>query len=152
MLAWRAAASNVRSALRGGRSSGLVRMASPQYGMNNSHAGVASFRSHSRARSGTGRNMKLYRFRYSPYARKVQMVLELAGLPHEVIEVRYGEREELARLTGGYIHVPVLALDDGGAITESRRICEHLLARPEARHLVPSPLRAAIWGFHDFID
>jgi len=96
--------------------------------------------------------MKLYRFRYSPYARKVQMVLELAGLPHEVIEVRYGEREELARLTGGYIHVPVLALDSGEVITESRRICEHLLARPEARHLVPPQLLAAIWGFHDFID
>jgi glutathione S-transferase len=96
--------------------------------------------------------MKLYRFRYSPYARKVQMVLELAGLPHQVIEVRYGEREELAQLTGGYIHVPVLALDDGKVITESRRICEHLLARPEARHLVPPQLHAAIWGFHDFID
>jgi glutathione S-transferase len=96
--------------------------------------------------------MKLYRFRYSPYARKVQILLELAALPHEVIEVRYGEREELARLTGGYIHVPVLALDDGEVITESRRICEHLLARPEARHLVPPQLRAAIWGFHDFID
>jgi glutathione S-transferase len=96
--------------------------------------------------------MKLYRFRYSPYARKVQMVLELAGIPHEVVEVRYGEREELARLTGGYIHVPVLGLDDGTAITESRRICEHLLARPEARHLLPPQLRAAIWGYHDFID
>lgn len=96
--------------------------------------------------------MKLYRFRYSPYARKVQILLELAGLPHEVIEVRYGEREELARLTGGYIHVPVLALDDGEVITESRRICEHVVARPGARHLVPPPLRAAIWAFHDFLD
>ncbi|HSR96968.1 MAG TPA: glutathione S-transferase family protein [Kofleriaceae bacterium] len=96
--------------------------------------------------------MKLYRFRYSPYARKVQMVLELAAIPHEVVEVRYGEREELAQLTGGYIHVPVLGLDDGTAITESRRICEYVLALPEARHLVPPGLRAAIWGFHDFID
>jgi glutathione S-transferase len=96
--------------------------------------------------------MKLYRFRYSPYARKVQMLLELAGLPHEVVEVRYGEREELARLTGGYIHVPVLVLEDGEVITESRRICERLIARPQARHLVPPSLRAGIWAFHDFID
>jgi len=96
--------------------------------------------------------MKLYRFRYSPYARKVQIVLELAGVPHEVVEVRYGEREELAQLTGGYIHVPVLVLPDGEAITESRRICERLVARPEARHLVPAPLRAALWAFHDFVD
>jgi glutathione S-transferase len=96
--------------------------------------------------------MKLYRFRYSPYARKVQMLLELAGLRHEVVEVRYGEREELAQLTGGYIHVPVLVLDDGEVVTESRQICERLAARPEARHLVPSPLHAAVWAFHDFID
>lgn len=98
------------------------------------------------------RGMKLYRFRYSPYARKVQMMLELAGLRHEVVEVRYGEREELAQLTGGYIHVPVLVLDDGEVVTESRRICERLAGHPEARHLVPAPLHAAVWAFHDFID
>lgn len=96
--------------------------------------------------------MKLYRFRYSPFARKVQMMLELAGVPHEVIEVRYGERNELAELTGGYIHVPVLVLDDGEVITESRRICERLAARPEARHLVPPAMHAAVWAFHDFVD
>jgi glutathione S-transferase len=96
--------------------------------------------------------MKLYRFRYSPYARKVQMLLELAGLPHEVIEVRYGERDELARLTGGYVFVPVVELDDGEVITESRRICERLTALPQARHLVPPALHAAVWAFHDFID
>src|SRR5262249_44777711 len=89
---------------------------------------------------------------YSPYARKVQMMLELAGLRHEVIEVRYGEREELARLTGGYIHVPVLVLDDGEVVTESRRICERIAARPGARHLVRASLHAAVWAFHDFVD
>lgn len=96
--------------------------------------------------------MKLYRFRYSPYARKVQIMLELAGLPHEVVEVRYGEREELARLTGGHILVPVLTLDDGEVIVESRRICERIAARPEARHLVPPTMRAALWAYHDFVD
>jgi hypothetical protein len=30
------------------------------------------------------------------------------------------------------LYVPVLKLDYGRAITESRTICEHLLARPEA--------------------
>lgn len=96
--------------------------------------------------------MKLYRFRYSPYARKVQMMLELSGIAHEVIEVRYGEREELARLTGGYIYVPVLVLDDGTVVTESRAICERLVARPEAHHLVPGPLDAAVWAYCDFVD
>src|SRR5262245_54163090 len=96
--------------------------------------------------------MKLYRFPYSPYARKVQMLLELAGIAHDVIEVRYGEREELARLTGGYIHVPVLALDDGTVVTESRRICERIAGRPEARHLVPAALDAVTWAFCDWVD
>ena len=71
--------------------------------------------------------MKLYRFRYSPYARKVQMVLDLLGKPYELVEVPYLERDELARLTGGYIHVPVLVDDDGRVVCDSRRICEHLL-------------------------
>jgi glutathione S-transferase len=96
--------------------------------------------------------MRLYRFRYSPYARKVQALLEVAGIAHEVIEVRYGEREELARLTGGYIHVPVLVDDDGTVVVESRAICERLVARPAARALVPAALDAAIWAFCDHVD
>jgi glutathione S-transferase len=96
--------------------------------------------------------MRLYRFRYSPYARKVQILLELAGIGHEVIDVRYGEREEMAKLTGGYIHVPVLVLEDGSVVTESRTICERLVGRPEARRFVPALLDAGVWAFHDFID
>ncbi len=34
--------------------------------------------------------MKLYRFRYSPYARKVQMLLDLLGRSYELIEAPYG--------------------------------------------------------------
>ena len=63
--------------------------------------------------------MKLYRFRYSPYARKVQMLLELAGLPHEVIEVRYGER---ARFEAG--------ARDGIYKVELRFPCESLRSEP----------------------
>jgi glutathione S-transferase len=86
--------------------------------------------------------MKLYRFRYSPYARKVQMVLDLQGTKYEVVEVAYGEREELARLTGGYVYVPVLVDDQGGVHTESRAICEKLCAS-DAR-LVPPPWEGPI--------
>lgn len=96
--------------------------------------------------------MRLHRLRYSPYARKVQLLLEMLPVPHEVVEVPYGNREELARLTGGYIYVPVLELDDGRVMTESRDICEHLLARAEAARLVPSPLEGPIWAFHDYVD
>jgi glutathione S-transferase len=93
--------------------------------------------------------MKLYRFRYSPYARKVQMVLDLLGAKYETIDAKYGDREELAQLTGGYIHVPVL-VDGAKVITESRAICEHLLASD--RRLVPAPWEGPIWAYHDFID
>jgi glutathione S-transferase len=96
--------------------------------------------------------MKLYRFRYSPYARKVQMLLDLLGLPYELREVPYSDRTELATLTGGYIYVPVLVDDDGSVIVESREICEHLLAKSGRARLVPSPFEGPIWAYHDFVD
>ena len=95
--------------------------------------------------------MKLFRFRYSPYARKVQMLLDLLRRPYELVEVPYADRNELARVTGGYIHVPVL-LDDDGVVTESRRICEKLLAGDAGRSLVPSPFEGPIWAYADFCD
>jgi glutathione S-transferase len=93
--------------------------------------------------------MKLYRFRYSPYARKVQMVLDLIGAKYDVVEVPYADRNEIATVTGGYIHVPVL-VDGGKVIVESRAICEHLLAG--SSKLVPSPWEGPIWAYHDFVD
>jgi glutathione S-transferase len=96
--------------------------------------------------------MRLFRFRHSPYARKVQMVLELLGTPHEVVEVPYVDRAEMARLTGGYILVPVL-VDDAGAVTvESRDICAKLVAGPGGARLVPAPFEGPIWAYADFID
>jgi len=95
--------------------------------------------------------MKLYRFRYSAYARKVQMLLDLGGFSYEAIEVPYTQREELARLTGGYVQVPVL-VDQGKVIVESRDICEHLLVGPLAERLVPSPQEGPIWAYADFVD
>jgi len=79
------------------------------------------------------------------------MVAALAGLPHEVVEVRYGDREALAKLTGGYIYVPVLE-HEGRVIVESRAICEHLVALSEGAFLVPDGLEAAAWAYHDFVD
>lgn len=96
--------------------------------------------------------MKLYRFRYSPYARKVQMVLDLMGQPYGLVEVPYSDRDELARLTGGYIHVPVLVDDDGTVVTESRTICELLVGRPRGARLVPPPWQGPIWAYGDFVD
>ena len=54
-------------------------------------------RSRSRGHAGSEHLMKLYRFRYSGYARKVQMLLDLIGARYDLVEVPYGDREELAR-------------------------------------------------------
>jgi glutathione S-transferase len=96
--------------------------------------------------------MKLYRFRHSPYARKVQTLLDLLDIRYELVDVAYGERNELASLTGGYVYVPVLVDDDGTVVTESRDISARLLARAEASWLVPSPLEGPIWAYADFVD
>jgi glutathione S-transferase len=98
--------------------------------------------------------MKLYRFRYSPYARKVQTVLDLLGLAYECVDVPYDDRAELARVSGG-VMVPAL-LDDDRAISDSRAICEYLLFGSEnaarAAKLTPSPLEGPIWAYADFCD
>lgn len=96
--------------------------------------------------------MKLYRFRYSPYARKVQMTLDLMGARYEVVEVPYTEREELARLTGGHVEVPVLVDDAGEVIVQSRDICERLTRELPGAALVPVPLEGPIWAYNDFVD
>jgi len=96
--------------------------------------------------------MKLYRFRYSPYARKVQILLDLLGAEYELVEQSYTDRRELAELTSGYVQVPVLLADDGRVIVESRAICQHLLSGPAGARLLPSPLEGPIWGYADFAD
>lgn len=96
--------------------------------------------------------MKLYRFRHSNYARKVQCVLDWLGHQYELVEVPYSDRNELAALTGGYIYVPVLVTDTGDVLRESRDICEHLTQRGAGALLVPPALQAGVWAYHDWVD
>jgi glutathione S-transferase len=96
--------------------------------------------------------MKLYRLVYSPYARKVQLLLDLLGRRYTAVDVPYSDRTELATVTGGYIYVPVLVDDDGTVICDSRRICEHLLTGDAAARFVPPPLEGPIWAYHDWCD
>jgi glutathione S-transferase len=96
--------------------------------------------------------MKLYRFSYSPYARKVQLLLDLLGHFYSVIEVPYSDRAELATLTGGYIYVPVLVDDDGQVVCDSRRICQHLLTGPAAARWTPPAQEGPIWAYSDWCD
>jgi glutathione S-transferase len=95
--------------------------------------------------------MKLYRFDYSPFVRKVQMALDLIGAEYEAVDVPYGDRTELAELTGGYIQVPVLVAD-GAVIKDSRNICSWLVDTPAGRRLVPPDLAAAVWAYADWCD
>ena len=95
--------------------------------------------------------MKLYRFDYSCYARKVQMVLDLCGVHHELVDVPYGNRQDLAELTGGYIQVPVL-VDDGEVLTDSRKITERLAAKFPERLVVDDATRGSIWAYADWCD
>jgi len=110
------------------------------------------FRSRRPAGQPTALGMRLFRFRYSPYARKVQMVLDLLGARYELVDVPYSDRNEIARTTGGYVYVPVLVDDGGKVIVESRDICENLTASGKGAGLVPSPLEGPIWAYHDFAD
>jgi glutathione S-transferase len=96
--------------------------------------------------------MKLYRFRYSPYARKVQMLLDLMGRAYDLVEVPYGDRTEIATITGGTVLVPVLVTDEGRVIVESRDICEALLTGDAARRLVPAPFQGPVWAYADYCD
>jgi glutathione S-transferase len=96
--------------------------------------------------------MKLFRFAHSPYAHKVQATLELLGKRHTVVDVAFTDRQELATLTGGYIHVPVLVDEDGTVVTDSRRIAERLVGQPGGAALVPSPWEGPIWAFCDWVD
>ncbi len=96
--------------------------------------------------------MKLYRFEYSCYARKVQMVLDLLGVRYDLVEVPYGDRTELAAVTGGYVQVPVF-VDDAGAVTvDSRAICAKLAQGPHAERLTPAPWQGPIWAYADWCD
>lgn len=96
--------------------------------------------------------MELYRFDFSPFARKVQMLLDLLGLPYTLQEVPYGDREALARLTGGYIQVPVLRLESGRMIKDSRVITEELLKVFPDEKVMPAAWQGPIWAYADWCD
>jgi glutathione S-transferase len=96
--------------------------------------------------------MKLYRLAYSPYARKVEVLLDLLGRRYQKLDVPYSDRTELATVTGGYIYVPVLVDGDGTVVCDSRRICEHLLAGADGPRFVPPPLDGPVWAYSDWCD
>jgi glutathione S-transferase len=69
--------------------------------------------------------MRLYQFRYSPYAAKVRLCLQLKRLPFDIVEVPYLDRRELMSVTGGSIQIPVLT-DGDKVLLESAHITGYL--------------------------
>ncbi len=71
--------------------------------------------------------MKLFTFATSPYARKVQMMLDYKGIAYEPIERCYSlDRNEDLRCVNERAEVPTLVLDDGSVIADSTIIGEYL--------------------------
>ncbi len=79
------------------------------------------------------------------------MALDLCGLDYEVVDVPYGNREELATLTGGYIQVPVLE-DGDDVVFDSRKICERLAAAHPRAMVVDDATRGSVWAYGDWCD
>ena len=96
--------------------------------------------------------MKLYRFEHSCYAWKVQAVLELCGARFDTIDIPYSDRSALFAVAPGYAYVPVLVLDDGLVLRDSRIIVQHLVHQPPYHSLVPIGLEAAAWAYSDWCD
>jgi glutathione S-transferase len=71
--------------------------------------------------------MKLFTFATSPYARKVQMMLDFKGIAYEPVERCYSlDRKEDLRCVNQRAEVPTLVLDDGRVITDSTIIGEYI--------------------------
>lgn len=97
----------------------------------------------------------LYRFPYSCYALKVQLLLQHLKLPYQVKDVPFGDRSELVAVTGGRVIVPAIKheREDGTekVVVESRDICRYLLGLTP-NNLAPPNLQALIWAFNDWAD
>ena len=91
--------------------------------------------------------MRLFGFSYSPFGAKVGKCLEPKGLSFEYVEVPYLDRRELVAVTGGSVHVPVLA-DGAAVVTESARITAWLDER-HAPSLRADPAAEVYEGWAD---
>ena len=69
--------------------------------------------------------MKLYTNRVSPFARKCRVIARELNLKLEEIEVAARDDEHLRRINP-LKKIPILILDDGSALFDSRVICEYL--------------------------
>jgi glutathione S-transferase len=69
--------------------------------------------------------MKLYSHPASPFGRKCKVVAHELGIKYEMIVVAARDDEELRKLNP-LKKIPILVLDDGSTLFDSRVICEYL--------------------------
>lgn len=84
--------------------------------------------------------MKLFGSPGSPFARKVRIVLEEKGIPHEYIAGRPSAPDSPIPQFNPLGKVPTLVLDDGRAIYDSTVIVEYLDALQGNPRLIPDSL------------
>ena len=88
--------------------------------------------------------MKLLYTVNSPYARKVRIVAIEKHIDVELIQVVLSEPDNLAQYYNPLGKVPVLLLDDGEALYDSRVIAEFLDHRTPVAHLIPQDTTSKI--------
>jgi glutathione S-transferase len=84
--------------------------------------------------------MKLFGSPGSPFARKVRIVLEEKGIPHEYIAGRPSAPDSPIPQFNPLGKVPTLVLDDGRAIYDSSVIVDYLDAQKREPALIPVAL------------
>lgn len=89
--------------------------------------------------------MKLYYTVNSPYARKVRVVAAEKHVDIEVEAVDLSDPNCVVKNFNPLGKVPVLVLDDGDSLYDSRVIVEYLDNRTPLAHLIPQNQGAKIW-------
>ena len=89
--------------------------------------------------------MNLYSSLPSPFGRKVKMTAAIAGLMDQidVIQIDANDPASLALNPSPIQKIPLLELDDGQIVTDSKVICEYLIQRAERHEMLPASDRIA---------
>lgn len=88
--------------------------------------------------------MKLLITPTSPYARKARIVILEKQLPCELVTAIPWDNDPLVVHNHPLRKIPVLLLDDGGAVVDSRVICEYLDAQSAVSPLLPAEPAARV--------
>jgi glutathione S-transferase len=87
--------------------------------------------------------IKLYDNAFSPFARKVRMVLEFKGLDFEVVDGLLKPNHDALKAVNGRVEVPVL-VDDGSIIVNSADIVAYLEFRYPRKPVFPASTAARV--------